>query len=253
MPRLIQSELPYDTTTARPRPGAIRTVRLGSRVLAYRLVRSRRRTIAIHIDRGDVQARAPGSVPVSAVEAFLREKEHWITKRLGDPAREPRPFRWSDGEALPVLGRAVRLTASVEASTVRLTGEHLLLPAAATMHWRRLAMEWLCALALEMFHERVGHYATTLGIPPPSIGLSNARTRWGSCCKRRGEHGRILLNWRLAHLPQHLADYVVAHELAHLKELNHSPRFWAVVERVYPAYRSARRELRRIGATLPEL
>ena len=75
----------------------------------------------------------------------------------------------------------------------------------------------------------------------PLIQLSNARTRWGTC----HPHGRVHLNWRLIHMPQHLIDYVVVHELAHLREMNHSPRFWAVVGSVIPDYTARRREMRR--------
>ena len=81
----------------------------------------------------------------------------------------------------------------------------------------------------------------------PAVRLSNARTRWGSCSSRSG----IRLHWRLVHLSPALIDYVVAHEVAHLVEMNHSPRFWAVVERLYPDWREARAALRRAAATLP--
>lgn len=87
----------------------------------------------------------------------------------------------------------------------------------------------------------------------PSLGLSNAQTRWGSCRRTRGEAGRVLLSWRLVHLPPHLTDYVVAHELAHLREPSHTPRFWSIVEQLFPEYLSARRELNRLGRTLPRL
>ena len=74
-----------------------------------------------------------------------------------------------------------------------------------------------------------------------SMRLSNARSRWGSC----HVSGRISLNWRLIQLPPHLVDYVVVHELAHLREMNHSPRFWSLVGRIIPDYQARRRELRR--------
>ena len=93
---------------------------------------------------------------------------------------------------------------------------------------------------LERMTARAGLYAAQLGLPPPPVALSNARTRWGTCSAR----GRIRISWRLAHLSPELADYVVAHEVAHLKEMNHSRRFWAVVETLYPRYRAARREIR---------
>jgi len=84
-------------------------------------------------------------------------------------------------------------------------------------------------------------------LPVPPVRLSNARTRWGSCSSLSG----IRLHWRLVHLPPELIDYVVAHEVAHLREMNHSPRFWAVVESVCPAWRTGRARLRQAAASLP--
>jgi predicted metal-dependent hydrolase len=89
--------------------------------------------------------------------------------------------------------------------------------------------------------------AAQLGQPLPPLALSAARTRWGSCSVRSG----IRLNWRLIHLPPELIDYVIAHETAHLIEMNHSPRFWAVVETLHPDWRTSRQELKRLGAALP--
>ncbi|OFZ71452.1 MAG: hypothetical protein A2W04_08810 [Betaproteobacteria bacterium RBG_16_64_9] len=103
--------------------------------------------------------------------------------------------------------------------------------------------------ARRIFVERVAYFAPRLEVPAPEVRLSNARTQWGSCSAR----GRVLLNWRLVHMPLTLVDYVVTHELAHLRELNHSRPFWALVGSLYPAYASARRELERLGRQLPEL
>ena len=103
------------------------------------------------------------------------------------------------------------------------------------------------ARALAWYRGRIEEYCHRLGLPVPAVRLSNARTRWGSCSSRSG----IRLHWRLVHLSPALIDYVVAHEVAHLVEMNHSPRFWAVVERLYPDWREARAALRRAAATLP--
>lgn len=102
---------------------------------------------------------------------------------------------------------------------------------------------------LQRMTVRAAHYAALLGLPPPPVKLSNARTQWGACSAR----GRIRISWRLAHLEPALADYVVAHEVAHLKELNHSRRFWNLLETLYPDCRSARARIRRAAATIPKL
>jgi hypothetical protein len=222
-------------------------------MLHYRFVRARRRTIGIIVHRGEVEARAPRHVALAEVEAFIRKKERWIAKRLAESTPEPPRFRWTEGETLPVLGHAVRLSASADAGAVCLAHDRLVLPLTEFARWRELTIEWLRATALDLFRERVRHYATSLGVHEPSLGLSNGQTRWGSCRRAGGAAGRVLINWRLVHLPPHLTEYVVAHELAHLLELNHSSRFWAIVAQLFPDYHSARRELSRLGRTLPTL
>jgi len=114
---------------------------------------------------------------------------------------------------------------------------------------RQVLLRGLQQRALGLFCHRVEEFCLRLGHPVPAVGLSNARTRWGSCSSRSG----IRLHWRLVHLPLALIDYVVAHEVAHLVEMNHSPRFWSVVASLYPDHVAARRALRQAAAGLPSL
>ena len=250
---MTQLHLQLDPEPMRSSAGTTRRVALAKGVLHYRFIRARRRSIGIVVRRGQVEARAPRHVALAEVEAFIREKERWIAKRLADATPEPRPLRWAEGQVLPVLGHAAFLSASPGESAVRLTHDRLVLPLGAFPRWRELTIEWLRATAFDLFRERVRHYAASLGVREPSLGLSDAQTRWGSCWRGRGETGRVLLSWRLVHLPPRLTDYVVAHELAHLRELNHSPRFWTIVARLFPDYLSARRDLARLGRALPRL
>lgn len=104
-------------------------------------------------------------------------------------------------------------------------------------------MAWYNKQAVTCFNKRVEWYANMLGVPAPSVRLSRAKTRWGSC----NSHGVIRLNWRLIQMPIHLVDYVVAHELAHLIEMNHSPVFWHLVKSIFPDYQAARLELKTFG------
>jgi len=253
VPGMNQLQLQLHADAPRARAGSRRRLVLSTGVLHYRFVRSRRRSIGIFVRRGEVEARAPHYVALTEVEAFLREKERWIARRLAQAAPEAPALRWSEGESLPVLGRAALLTARAMSAEVHLADDRLMLPQQDFTRWRELTLDWLRRTALSLFHGRLRHFAAALGVREPSLGLSNAQTQWGSCRRTRGDTGRILLNWRLVHLPAHLTDYVVAHELAHLRELNHTPRFWAVVARMYPDYIAARRELNRLGSTLPSL
>jgi len=102
---------------------------------------------------------------------------------------------------------------------------------------------WYRRHAQSYFRGRVERYSAVLGIEPPRVFISNAQTRWGSCNANR----EVRLNWRLIQASPHIIDYVVAHELAHLKEMNHSARFWRVVERMCPGYQTARTELDAMG------
>jgi predicted metal-dependent hydrolase len=166
----------------------------------------------------------------------IRKLADWRERRA--PSR-----RWESGETLAYLGLPLKLEVVQGASLVAATPTHLQIrsPDTAAAAVAALAVHWFRAQALDHFHIRIEHFRTRVTLNDVAIRLSNARSRWGSC----HASGRIALNWRLIHMPQHLIDYVVVHELAHLREMNHSPRFWAVVGGVIPDYAARRREIRR--------
>jgi predicted metal-dependent hydrolase len=204
-------------------------IRLGGREVHYRFVRRRRRTLGITIDADGLKVSAPLRAPWRDIEGFVREKERWILAKLDEWACAPRPrvVRGVRGERIPLFGRVVALERDFYD-----VGE---------------LVQWLKATALEALRPRVAHYALTLGRPLPRLALSNARTQWGVCT----EDGAIRLSWRLVHLQPALADYVVAHECAHLVELNHSRRFYRLLAALYPEWRGARERLELAGAALP--
>jgi len=140
-----------------------------------------------------------------------------------------------------VFGEMVEL--EVRAGSVERAGARLCVSGMAGL------VRWLKAIALDVLTVRAAHFAALLGQPAPRVSLSNARTQWGVCT----EGGSIRLSWRLVHIEPALADYVIAHESAHLVELNHSRRFWTLVERLYPGWREARERLELAGAALPIL
>jgi predicted metal-dependent hydrolase len=236
-----------------PRTGqSLRRIALPGGPMWYAFMRARRKTLTIVVARGRVEVRSPRWTPIADIERFIREKEPWIRRRLEEARREPPRFSWREGEPLPVLGEALRLTVREGLPGVHRKEDRIevhLASGAGTPMLRARVLEWLFGEAKRIFVERVRLYAPRLEVPEPEVRLSNARTRWGSCSAQ----GRVLLNWRLVHVPVRLIDYVVAHELAHLRHLNHSRRFWALVERVYPECRAARRELNRLEKLLPEI
>jgi len=220
-------------------------MQLASGIMGYRLVRARRRTLGLFVEGEGLEVRAPRHATLSDIEAFIREKERWIRGRLAEPRRVR--FVWQAGARLPWLGRTVTLALRHGEIGAWLSEDELRLGLADGSSLRERALEWIRGQAQEFFRERVAELSRPLGLRATGVGLSDAKTRWGSC----GANGRVLLNWRLMLLPPHLIDYVAAHELAHVRELNHSRRFWAVVATLYPDHRSARRELNALARALP--
>ena len=244
---LEQLRLPFEIPPTPEKAGRTRQVQLAGGVLSYQLVRARRRTLSLTVEAEGVQVRAPRHAALTDIEAFILEKERWINKRLAAPRRVP--FVWQEGARLPWLGRTLTLTLRHGESGAWLSEGDLEVGLADGASLRERALGWMRGQALELFFDRVAKLSGPHGLRVSSVGLSDAQTRWGSC----GCNGRILLNWRLMMLPPHLIDYVAAHELAHLRELNHSQRFWDIVTLLYPDHRAARRELNSRAPTLPDL
>jgi predicted metal-dependent hydrolase len=253
----MQLELPLQTRS-RTRLGAevVRAVRLNGRVITYRLRRSSRRTLALYVDRVGIRAAAPRWVAITEIERFMREKERWIFTKLAESATAQTPsFQCGDGSELRIFGEPRRVELHGAASEIAAEGHRLLVPLhfSAPEVLRGRVLDWIKADALERFSAWARELAPLIGVAVPGVRLSNAATRWGSCSIRRDGAGSIRLNWRLALLPPELARYVVAHELAHLREMNHSRRFWSWVGKAYPDYLAAERELRRHGRAIPAL
>ena len=223
-------------------------IELGGRTIEYRFARRRRRTLGLSVDAHGLKVAAPLRAPWREIEGFLREKRRWILAKLDEWSRAPKPplLLGMSGESLPLFGTAHLLEVHEGARSVSHEPGRLVVCAP---RWRALEtlVRWLKTRALEVLEPRAAHFAARLGRAAPPVRLSNARTQWGVC----GADGSIRLSWRLVHLAPELADYVVAHEVAHLVELNHSRRFWAQVAALYPQWRGAREQLELAGASLP--
>jgi predicted metal-dependent hydrolase len=224
-------------------------IRLCGRLIEYRFARRRRRTIGISIDANGLAVSAPLRAPWRDIEAFLHHKERWITTKLDEWARLPQPsiVRGQSGESLPLFGSPVTLEVSTGRQGVQQEPQRLLVSAPRPQRVAKVLIDWLKTQALDALAPRAAHYAAHLDVKSPLVALSNARTQWGVCT----QDGAIRLSWRLVHLEPALADYVVAHEVAHLVELNHSKRFWNLLARLYPDWRGARLQLELAGASLP--
>jgi predicted metal-dependent hydrolase len=248
----LQLTLPlFDASAAPPavtRQGT-RVIRLEGQFVEYSMRRSRRRTIGLVIDDRGLAVTAPRWVSQAEVEAVLSERANWVLRKLVEwrehAARRDRiAIRWEHGAAVPFLGET--LTLSIEpshAGAARRDGTMLRLalpPGAGSEQIQDTVQGWIQQQARACFGERVARFSRQLGVAPKRWSLSSARTRWGSC----SADGSIRLNWRLMHFPEEIVDYVICHELAHLKELNHGPVFWRTVGELFPEYQRVRDLLR---------
>lgn len=238
-----------------PRDPARRRILLGGRTLDYAFRRARRKTIGFSITASGLTVAAPRWVGIGQVEEAIREREAWVFAKLADMQRHHASIpkvRWEDGGTLPFLGAPITMrVASGREDTVRRGARTVfdrdartltlsLPPAASAAQLKDRVEAWMQNEARALFRERLALYEERLGTRHRVLRLSSAKTRWGSC----SADGRILLNWRLIHFPVSTIDYVVAHELAHLKEMNHGPRFWATVATLLPDYEAARDQVR---------
>lgn len=229
-----------------------RHVLIGARIVPYELRQAAGRRLSIRIDERGVGVGAPPRLTLAEIEAFLRSHGEWVLQKLEEYSTHQgrRHLRICDGVRLPVLGDQAAVRVVPGSNRVLWQENALVLAARPDADLAAMARRGLQRRALEHFSLRLGHYSARMGRPaPPAFGLSSARTRWGSCSTKTG----IRLNWRLVHLPPHFGDYVIAHELAHLVEMNHSPRFWAVVASLYPDWRDVRAELKRRAVEIPVL
>lgn len=243
------------SATAAGREGERRIV-LHGHAVAYALRRSRRRTIGFQVGPDGLRVSAPRWVTLAQIEAGLVERGAWIVRKLDEQREraarhEAARIDWRDGAVLPFLGRPLRIVLDPAATGVQLDAApvdpdgagavlRVGLPAdAGAERLRESVRQWMQRQARHAFQERIAVLAPRLGVRVRRLALSSAATRWGSAAA----DGSIRLNWRLIHFDIAIIDYVVAHELAHLLEMNHGPRFWALVHAVHPGVDAARRWL----------
>ena len=178
----------------------------------YEIIYSARRTTALQVTpEGRVIVRAPERCPRSLIEAFVRQKEDWVLKQLARFEKQRKERPAAEHPPLSEKDRARYMS-----------------------------------IARDIFTHKTAYYARIMGVSYGRITIREQKTRWGSCSSK----GNLNFNWRLILAPGEVLDYVVVHELAHRREMNHSKAFYAIVESVLPDYRRARRWLRDYGDSL---
>jgi predicted metal-dependent hydrolase len=215
------------------------------------IVRSarRRRTIAIVVEAAEVVVRAPMESADAQLISLLRRRTDWIAGRMGPAMSAHHARTLVSGAAVPYRGRALTLNIERRAnggSVVRLHGGTLRVQVPASIPdaeyqdaVHKSVSRWYRARAAEVLPDIVTHWAGVAGLEPARVLVRDQRRRWGSC----GADGTIRLNWRLILLDPCLAEYVVVHELAHLRHRNHQAPFWQEVSRLLPGYLERRRNL----------
>ncbi|PKK91315.1 MAG: hypothetical protein CVV64_05980 [Candidatus Wallbacteria bacterium HGW-Wallbacteria-1] len=242
-------------------------IKLGQDKLLCRHVRSsRRRTLAIEIDgSGDITVRSPDWVSIDSVRSFLNSRKDWIISRLMEiqPVRKGDQFRIElrDGAPIPLLGEklilcieaaddSLRLLCRRHEMELKIIGRGLTTHGRSSAEWTarltRTLRQWFEKQAYDHFGARLSHFSALMGVRPSKMVVGRQKGRWGSC----SIDGVIRLNWRLMMAGPEVVDYVIVHELAHIRVHNHSSRFWKLVENHYPDYAAVRRHLRKIGAGL---
>ena len=237
----------------------LETRNTGSIEVAYRLDRAKRRSIGFLVSEEGLSVKAPRWVGLPEIQQAIRDKSPWILRKLSEVqvrAEQSLTQRidWASGGTFDLLGEPVTLVLD-PSHNARSGQSQLQLPDADHPHTRLVlhvphgasstqirdaAKAWLLRQAKQHFTERLNHFAPQLGVHWTRLTLSNAGTRWGSA----KIDGSIRLHWRLIHFKPSIIDYVVVHELSHLRVMDHSPRFWETVAILVPDYAQQRKHLR---------
>ena len=220
--------------------------------IPYLLERRPRRTVGLKITADGLVVHAPKRIFAFQLNQILQQKSSWILNKLqAREANHVEKIEWIDGEHLLYLGNDIALNIVQNSSNKALIFDQNTLFIASPQPNNhavlgRKVIQWYKKQAALDFARRLEILAAKLGIPTPPLTLSNAQSRWGSCNSR----GEVRLNWRLLQAPPHIINYVICHELAHLKQMNHSAKFWAVVEQLFPNYKAAEKELKALSPQL---
>lgn len=211
--------------------------------MQYTLTRSRRKTAAIYIRNGEVEVRAPLKMLKQEIDQFVLSKAQWISKHLAkqqvqSKQREAFTINYNSD----IMYRGTKYTiVKRDGTTAGFDGDVLYMPPdISPERIKAVCIQIYKRLAQSYISERVIFYAARMGVTPSSVKINSARTRWGSCSSKK----RLNFTWRLIMAEDGVIDYVVIHELAHLIEMNHSSRFWAVVAKVLPDYTKRKAQLK---------
>ncbi len=211
-----------------------------------KITKSPRKTVSLRVtERGTLDIRMPVSMSKSELERFLARHINWINERISrmQRAREFTVKQFVQGEKFLFLGKLYDLQFTEDSKTALELRDKFYLSKSYKHRAREIFEHWYKARAKEYFYKRAFIYSSLMGVRFNNLKLSQAKQRWGSCSSK----GNINIVWRLIMAPPWVIDYVIVHELAHLRYMNHSKSFWRLVAKVYPQYKQAIKWLKENG------
>ena len=216
-----------------------RSVKVNGEIIDYTLIKTARASVEIRVLPNEIRLFAPQSYPLRRADQLVRDKADWIAqarRRFTEyEAREAALYPMTDGMPVPVEGRqyTLRVTYGTRSSAYQAGDELVIItPDTAPDKVREALRGYLIGRAQQRIRERLDHFIPLVGRAPGRVTIREQRTKWGSCSGQ----GNLNFNWKLIMAPPEALEYVVIHELCHLYEFNHSPRFWERVSRYMPEY-----------------
>ena len=250
-PKSVRNSNPRSPANRRPgKEESEHSIALDGRRVDYKLVRRRgRRGVGLKVDGAGLTVAASLTTPISVIEGMIDQHANWVAKKLGQWShRQIVPQRWETGTAISFMGEQLTLMidvgharASVERAGSPMAHLFVKVKTADPALIEKAVVTWMRKQALPHFAQRAFLFSRLHQLTPPQVFLSSANNRWGSCNSRR----EVRFSWRLIKAGPALIDYVVCHELAHLRHMNHSVAFWAEVQRMCPDFEVLKKELDR--------
>lgn len=218
--------------------------------LDYQIKYSHRKTLNISVERDrSIIVRAPENLPLEKIEAIVQSKSSWIKDKINHPQKYPVDFKAKEfvsGESLLYLGRHYQLLLVEEDFDGIIFNQRFTISKSNQQNANQLFKAWYLVKALEKIKPLAKKYAINLGVEYNGCKTSEMKYRWGSCTPKNN----IIFNWRIIKAPMYVLEYLVAHELVHLIENNHTPEFWNILSIQVPNYEKAKTWLKEKGQLL---
>jgi len=218
----------------------------------YKLIKTKRKTITLKIkEDGTLEVRAPLNISKEKIDEFVKSKEKWIAKHIGkveEKYKIKKKFKLNFGDFVQVRGKKVAIH-PIEGDIGRYDTEKnaFFIPKIANSHQiKYIIIELYKIIAKQYITNRVVDFAQKMNVNPTAIRITSAKTRWGSCSGKNS----VNFSWKLIMADDETIDYVVVHELAHIKQHNHSKKFWNIFESIIPDYKKQKEKLNILGEKL---